>query len=447
MNINQIEIYNFRGFKGEQNIYFDSRLNVFLGINGAGKSSLLDLIAIFLNQFTAKLADNKIDFKINELDINIDEYQTINQIYIKILEKEIYNEQAFGTGISDISWLIQQKFRPELGYSKMETDRNKIIKDINTKFDTYISNYQKFLSGTLKQRIPIFKYFQTQRISEGVKNNPKPKRYLTEQLIAYNDAFNVGLNFNEFVTWFIEEENIENREKIKQKDFNYQNPNLKIIREAIETFFGKFTNDKYENFRVEDRTEMSKIAEKSSLVIDKNGKTYNLKQLSDGEKNLILIISDIASKLAIANPSEDNPIAGEGIVLIDEIDLHLHVAWQRKIIPFLLETFIGIQFFITTHSPQVLGSIDKKNVFEIKDFKISKLNAYTEGRDSNSILFDVFGEKKRDEKYHKEIELLYDFIDDDDKTNVKKQLDKLTSLWGDDDNEIIRANMYYDDLT
>ena len=443
MIIKNLKIENFRGFQAKQSLSFSSRLNVFLGVNGAGKSSILDLIAIFLNQFTNKLSDINIDFKIKDLDININEKETINSISIgaplisniDIITNEKYHK---------LSWFVGNDL---YNTNEQRVEDNISIKEINKRLDTYIGYYKDFIHKNPKLNIPIFKYFQAQRITEGIRNKPKPKRYLTEQLIAYNDAFNISLNFNEFITWFIEEENIENREKIKRKDFNYQIPNLQIIRNAIKIFFENFKDANYNNFRIEDRTKMTKISEKSSLVINKDGATYNLKQLSDGEKILILMVSDIASKLATTNPNDKNALkTGKGIVLIDEIDLHLHVAWQRAIIPALLETFKSVQFFITTHSPQVLGSIDKDNIFTLKDFKITKLNTYTKGRDTNSILRDVYEFSEREEYYKNEIKSLYNYIYQNDKINAKKQLDKLTNLWGDTDREIVRANMYYEDL-
>lgn len=78
-------------------------------------------------------------------------------------------------------------------------------------------------------------------------------------------------------------------------------------------------------------------------------------QLSDGEKCTLALFGDIARRLAIANPSLDDPLQGDGVVLIDELELHMHTSWQRKVISMLKKTFPNIQFIITTHSPQILG--------------------------------------------------------------------------------------------
>lgn len=80
--------------------------------------------------------------------------------------------------------------------------------------------------------------------------------------------------------------------------------------------------------------------------------------MSDGEKCTIALFGDLARRMALANPNKDNPLDGEGIVLIDEIELHLHPLWQRRILNVLKKVFPNIQFIVSTHSPQVLGEAD-----------------------------------------------------------------------------------------
>ena len=89
--------------------------------------------------------------------------------------------------------------------------------------------------------------------------------------------------------------------------------------------------------------------------------------MSSGEKNLFALVSDLAMRLITANPklkgmsgvTDNNPLLqGKGIVLIDEIDLHLHPKWQSKILPKLMDLFPKVQFIITTHSPIVLQGVN-----------------------------------------------------------------------------------------
>ncbi len=91
------------------------------------------------------------------------------------------------------------------------------------------------------------------------------------------------------------------------------------------------------------------------MLIDKHGETLNVSQLSQGEKSLMTLVGDIARRLAMMNPSLASPLEGDGIVLIDEVDLHLHPKWQRSLLERLTTTFPGCQFVVTTHSPLVVS--------------------------------------------------------------------------------------------
>jgi len=429
MKIDKLKIKNYKGFKGENlELHFLPDINIFVGINGSGKTSLLDLIAIFLNQFVIKLSGiNSIstEYTINQLDINIEETETINKIFLKA---------PWGEEFVDLSWEIIRD---------LKGNRNN-YQELNS----YIKNYQELLIKNTNCNIPILKYFQSQRITnESHKHASSTKRYLSQQLKAYDDAFDRGMEFDEFVNWYVEEENKENREKVAKKDLEYTNTNLNDVRNALKIFFETFPSWKYQNLRVEEREFNVKTSEKSSLVIDKDNKTFNLKQLSDGEKIIILMVSDIAHRLSIANHQIDNALKGYGIVLIDEIDLHLHPAWQRAIIPCLQKTFPNIQFFITTHSPQILSEIENHKVFIIENFKIVNQTPKTYGKDTNSILWDIFGVKERPENAVNDFRELYSLMENEiQHDTIKHKLEELIVKYGENDPEIFRAKLHLDYL-
>lgn len=151
----------------------------------------------------------------------------------------------------------------------------------------------------------------------------------------------------------------------------------------------------------------------------------------------------------MALPSLDNPLIGKGIiVLIDEIDLHLHPAWQRAIIPALEKTFPNIQLITTTHSAQVLSTVNKENVFLLEDFKVVPTIPHTFGKDSNSILNDLFGVGERLNEAKKEFQELYHLIDDENKKEkAERKLIEMEEKYGNDDVEVVRAKLHFDFLT
>jgi predicted ATP-binding protein involved in virulence len=188
----------------------------------------------------------------------------------------------------------------------------------------------------------------------------------------------------------------------------------------------------------------------TNIVVDWDKLTLSLEQLSEGQRNLLLLVSDISFSLlnvqeirnSFFSDNPDTVLQREGIVLIDEIELHLHPQWQREVLPALQKTFPNIQFIVTTHSPQVLSNLKKEEVFILKDNKIVEVTPHIEGRDSNSILSELFGVDERPERFKNQLKQLYNAIDDENLSEAKKILAELTVAFGEQDTEIVRANLH-----
>jgi predicted ATP-binding protein involved in virulence len=245
---------------------------------------------------------------------------------------------------------------------------------------------------------------------------------------SYTDATdNKDINFENFFLWFKSKEDFEQEIKL-DGDLNYQDYQLNFVRQAILSILPDYKDIKVRRSRMQ-------------IVLKKQDYELVLNQLSDGEKNLLVMVADIARRLAIANPDPTkNALEGEGIILIDEIELHLHPQWQRDIIPRLTSTFRNCQFIVTTHSPQVLSNVKKENVFIVEDFQVYPADAYTFGRDSNSILSELMGVTERPIAIQNKLtECLYK-IDDGQIEEAKILLHELSDLLGHNDSEIVKAN-------
>jgi predicted ATP-binding protein involved in virulence len=182
------------------------------------------------------------------------------------------------------------------------------------------------------------------------------------------------------------------------------------------------------------------------LVLEKGTERINVHQLSSGEKSLLVLVSDLARRLALANPLSKNPLKdGQGIVLIDEIDLHLHPRWQRAVIPKLRSIFPEIQWVITTHSPQVLMNVKRENVKVINHGKIEEA-PFIEGRDANALSLDVFGLPKRLPKYEAMLDKIHDLIDNGEEKQAQIELESLKQIWGNDDLDMHRAESFLEML-
>jgi predicted ATP-binding protein involved in virulence len=147
------------------------------------------------------------------------------------------------------------------------------------------------------------------------------------------------------------------------------------------------------------------------MAIDKGGKTLNVAQLSQGEKSMMALVGDIARRLAMMNPGLENPLEGNGVVLIDEVDMHLHPRWQRRLIHQLTETFPNCQFILTTHSPLVIS--DSKDVlcYVLDDGKlVEKKGLY--GLDANQVLLSVMETEVRNTDVQERLDQLLDLLQD-----------------------------------
>jgi predicted ATP-binding protein involved in virulence len=416
MYIKELKLENFRGFP-ELTLEFSHNLAVLIGINGSGKSSILDAIAILLSQFEKALQKSKQRLerlKLTEDDINID--SNFTKISIK-------------------GFIDSDNFEISESMNRSKSSASSIPKNLD-----YLDSSQSW---------PVMVYYQTHRMVlsseyKKIKTSPKSPLSRDRQLSGYRGAFSSKVNdFQDFFNWFKDEEDYENEIRLRS-DTNYRNPNLEIVRVAITKFLNNFPHTKFANLHVvRVSTNRDNISPSNpSLTISKNGQYLKLEKLSDGEKMLLMLVTDLARRLAILNPAVREPgqaLEGKGIVLIDEIDLHLHPQWQRIVISSLTETFPNCQFIVTTHSPQVLSHVYRENVFILNNAQVVKVTPPTFGRDHNSILYELMGVTERPIEVQQKLDKCFKLIDDEKIEEAQTALAKLADLLGDDDPEIVRA--------
>ena len=169
--------------------------------------------------------------------------------------------------------------------------------------------------------------------------------------------------------------------------------------------------------------------------------------LSDGYHVFIALVADVARRAVKLNEFDgaEAPKHVEGVVLIDEIDLHLHPRWQRTALPSLRDAFPRLQFIITTHSPQVLSSIENRHVRRLIDGRLQEHPVFVEGRDTNAILREHMRTDDRDERGAAELNRLHRAIDRGDRVEAERIHRELAERWGDNDPALIRAGWFMED--
>ena len=186
--------------------------------------------------------------------------------------------------------------------------------------------------------------------------------------------------------------------------------------------------------------------EQGPRVRFEDGHVASWSELSDGYHAFIALVADIARRAVMLNQFDgaDAPAQVEGVVLIDELDLHLHPRWQRVALPGLREAFPRLQFVVTTHSPQVLSSVENRQARRLYDGKLQEGSVFVEGRDTNAILRDLMGTDDRDDKGVADLRRLYKAIDQDDHQLAERIHQELVGRWGVNDPALIRARGYMD---
>ena len=449
MHIDELHIQNFRCFKEIKINFSPDNTAILIGINGSGKSAILDCIAALLIQLELRL-----------LEIEFASYFTPDRIE-RIMEDFFITRDDINREAQEANASIQIA----LDYkNKIYWDIKKHINQQNitvnyNQINSYIEKMRKQLQQNKTIDFPLLAYYRTKRIGLSNKfidlddSDKTVRQYKFNQLNAYRGSFHPEINnFQYFFLWFRQEEDYENEIRLRQ-DNAYRNPNLEVIRKAIEVFLAGFPDSDFHNLRVvraksQRNLDFTRNPDPPSLTITKNNQDFKLEQLSDGEKMLLMLVTDLARRLAIANPGLGvNALEGEGIVLIDEIDLHLHPQWQRIVIPSLTRTFPNCQFIVTTHSPQVLSNVKRENVFILEDYQLVEVTPHTYGRDSNSILYELMGVKERPNQVQEKINACFALIDEEKIEEAKLKLQELAELLGENDPEVVRGQTLISFLT
>jgi predicted ATP-binding protein involved in virulence len=149
------------------------------------------------------------------------------------------------------------------------------------------------------------------------------------------------------------------------------------------------------NPRIDGKTGRFAVDSKDPTGVDIR---LHLDQLSDGYQVMLGVVMDFALRLALANPpakSDDEVLQTEAIMIVDEIELHLHPLWQQRVIPDLQRTFPNTQFILTTHSPQVATTVPSPSLRILKNGRLFEVPAGTEGAEAERLLVDVFGAPTR----------------------------------------------------
>lgn len=350
MIVRSIKLTDFRGVENAS-LELDSHLNLFIGVNGAGKSSMIDAITCLLSGFTKRMLS-----------------LTANNN--PIAPKDVRNQSLNGCMVS-IEVMDQEKLLNWSFYKSSKTEKNG--KSDTLALQSITKEYRMQMDENPNACLPIVVQYGVRRSVTDIPLKISKKEFALQNE-TYIDSLDCAASFRQFFQWYRNQEDYEN--ELKRDNAQFEDRGLSAIRKALSIALPNYTD-----LRVRRRPTQG-------LYMSKNGVEYRLEQLSDGEKCYISLVCDIVRRLTLANPIGDI-LKGHGVVLIDEVDLHLHPQWEKSIMECLHKAFPNVQFIVTAHSPLVASHFDG-NVYAVDNGVYRQLPKIF-GLDYSTILQDFMG--------------------------------------------------------
>lgn len=410
MRLKTLSLSNFRGIRSLALDFPEApATHVLVGTNGAGKTAVLDALAVLFSRLVARIVSEKGRGRsLRDDDVTNGESRT-----------EITVDVSLRPGEPVVGWATGHTLRPRSSANGFDLSGLRRLAD----------DLREHLVEDEEASVPLVVYYPVNRAVLDIPLRIR-KKHRFDQAAAYDEALSGGsANFRVFFEWFRNREDLENERRVENP--KYRDRQLQAVRSAVEALLPGFTD-----LRVRRKP--------LRMTVRKAGVEVTIQQLSDGEKCLLAMTGDLARRLALANPARDDSRAGSGIVLIDEIELHLHPAWQRRVVPALERAFPHCQFILTSHSPAVLGHVEPEAVclLERTPEKVEAHRLTTKGQDVSRILQTIFGVSARPEPFEERLSELFARIEAGRLDEARTLVAELREVLGPGEPQLIKADAH-----
>lgn len=366
MKISHLELVHFRNMQSAKISFQDRDFVALIGDNGSGKTCILEAIT---KAFVPVLRTVNSE-AMKERDLTNGDIQCGMKSVAVTIDVSLDGDSYRLTNKRRLS--AQMPFEDSIVQNELS---RKGIKELKIKYAECIE----------KRQLPLVLYYGTDRIIREVPKRGHIKNF--EVTDALRNCFDNVNYFRDFYDWFKTEEDMELRGL--RKDPHYKNYKLDSVRMALERMIKGYTN-----LRIE-------LSPSRMLLTDSKGVNLQVDQLSGGYKAVLSVVADIAKRMALAYPDSVNPIEEEAIILIDELDLHLHPRWQKTIAEDLKRTFPRCQFIVSTHSPFIIQSLSAEELFDIHTMKYAAETGSFKGWSIDTIQEEKMGVEPRTVLFNK----------------------------------------------
>ena len=465
MRLERIELQNYRQF-GVFETDFDKRLTVLCGDNGAGKTAVLDAVAVALGTFLMHVDGPNahiVSPMLSKSDVRLQIGKAGSLSSYEPQTPTVVAVQGTVEG-SCIRWsrkLNRLGGRTTVSEAK---EASKISKRI-----------QESIKTDVNAVLPLLAYYGTGRLwvhKRGMSGMPNVFEKRFSRANGYIDCLDSATNEKLMLGWF-------RRMTMVELQYGQQIPELVAVCQALSTCL-KDLSPEYSDVAVAYSLKQNALVLKT---VDKSGERSELlfDRLSDGYRGVLSLFADIAYRMAVLNPNSAEILSTPGIVLIDEVDLHLHPKWQSRILGDLLRIFPNLQFIVSTHAPKVISSVKASRVRRLERIDIAEpseaidwilmlernslkqsdlTGAYPSewsyffrgvepkselyGHSADSILEDVMGAQSRPEDVRELMDCFYRQLDEEDLEAAERTLEILENKVGTDDDSVVGARSALD---
>jgi predicted ATP-binding protein involved in virulence len=386
LRVDHLELRNFRCFP-EISIDFHEQLTVIVANNGQGKTAILDAVAIALGPFVGAFDDGK-DRAFERDDIRLLRAVTGNRM--ELADGGVTLAATGVVAYQKASW------KRQLAGPKSRTTRKdaQALTDAGKKLQSQVR--QETEAMTTGACLPLVASYGTDRLWN-IRRLPYKPLPRTSRMVGYTHCLETGSDFHLMAEWFRywSYASLERRNKAQEEGRTIEPSEADNALEAVSNAINLcLAPSGWGNigFSIERQEIVARHPQQGELPVG---------MLSDGIRNMLTLVADIAFRTAKLNPNLGPYAATEtsGIVLIDEIDMHLHPTWQQTVLTSLREAFPRVQFIVTTHSPQVLTSVPAECIrllqrdIEVESGKsltsVQEFHVQTQGVASSTILAQV----------------------------------------------------------
>lgn len=418
--LTEIALQNFKMFRSS-NMHLEPDLTLLVGDNGSGKSTILEAMRIAVGSFFIKLGAGASQ-SIPKSAASQKTYRYDNDIRFEELFPVEVSAKGFLDGMP-VSW-----------ERSLTTNKSRTTRVGASSIMRLTQEWQRRIQeGDETLILPLLSYYGTNRLWKPSNVSAKGKIEKQGRLAGYEGSLDTCIDYELMKNWFYRKAFLEFSKKTESRDY-------RIVRTMISSALEKLIP--CENANIAYDVEHSDIC---ITYTDNDGidRFYEVASLSDGYRNILILLSDIAFRMALLNPMLGDSILTHtpGIVLIDEVDLHLHPKWQSLILPLLTDSFPEVQFVATTHSPIVVSSIQSRSIRLLEAGESYLMPRETYGSNVETVLSSVMDTKSRVNDIADSFAILNELLAKRDIQGAEKLINQLGEIVGNADPDLVAYEM------